>query len=158
MNTRQEIHDRFVAMFHLGNPPLPFTEQQLDRIELELETKLPAAYRRFMICYGVIHTPSILRVICDKCLDHADVQDFLGPQDAIDNTKGYWSAGMPSDIVGFASDCMGNMIGFRRQVEFSQDAPVLFFDHDFVDVNELAPSFYEFLLWYFENLKGEAND
>lgn len=62
---------------------------------------------------------------------------------------------MPDDIIGVASDCMGNIIGFRRQTEPSEDAPVVFFDHDFVEVYELAPSFDEFLTWYLDHLKGQ---
>lgn len=154
---RQETHDRFVARFHLGGPPVPSTEQQLNRIETELKTKLPIAYREFMTRHGTIYTPDILNEICDKGFKHPDVQDFLDSQEAIDNTKGYWSAGMPDDIIGVASDCMGNMIGFRRQHESSEDAPVFFFDHDFVDVHDLAASFDKFLLWYLDNLKGVAD-
>jgi len=64
---------------------------------------------------------------------------------------------MPDDIIGVASDCMGNMIGFRRQAETSDDAPVVFFDHDFVEVSELARSFDEFLSWYLDHLKGQLS-
>jgi hypothetical protein len=49
---------------------------------------------------------------------------------------------------------MGNMIGFRRQSDVTDDAPVVFFDHDFVTVQDLAPSFDAFLLWYLDNLKS----
>ena len=62
---------------------------------------------------------------------------------------------MPDDIIGVASDCMGNMIGFRRQAETSDDAPVVFFD--FVEVSELARSFDEFLSWYLDHLKGQLS-
>jgi hypothetical protein len=31
---------------------------------------------------------------------------------------------------------------------------VVFFDHDFVEVHEIASSFDEFLAWYLDNLKG----
>jgi hypothetical protein len=87
-------------------------------------------------------------------MDHPDIQEFLKPKEAIQNTKLYWSAGMPENVIGIASDCMGNMIGFHRQATPSDDAPVVFFDHDFVKVRQLASSFDEFLSWYLDHLKG----
>jgi hypothetical protein len=159
MRTRADIHETFVARFHLGGSRTPVTEEQLDVVEAALNTKLPVAYREFMIRSGVVHSQGILHEIVDKNLEpHPDVQDFLEPREAIDNTRGYWSAGMPEDVIGIASDCMGNMIGFRRQNSRTDDAPVFFFDHDFVDVDEIAPSFDEFLTWYLDNLNGQLTN
>ncbi len=105
-----------------------------------------------MICHGVIHTPGILDALCAGQVDHPDVQDFLAPQQVVDNTKGYWSAGMPRDIIGFASDCMGNLLGFRHQSVVADDGAVVFFDHDYRKVRELSDSFDGFLRWYLDNL------
>jgi hypothetical protein len=152
MDQRAELQNRFVTRFHFGSPPIPAAEQLLDMIEIELNTKLPSAYREFMMRHGAIHTPLILESLAAQSIDYLDVQDFLAPQEAIDNTKAYWSGGMPEDVIGIASDCMGNMFGFRRQSESSDDEPVVFFDHDYVEVRELAVSFDEFLLWYLDHL------
>ena len=146
----------FIARFHFGQAPTPASETQLDSIELELETKLPLAYRKFMMQHGPVHTQIILKEIADREINHPDVQDFFSPDDVVKDTRGYWSAGMPPDVIGFASDCMGNMIGFRRHATRVEDAPVVFFDHDFVDIWELAPSFRAFLAWYVDNLKGRS--
>jgi hypothetical protein len=154
MRPREDIHAEFVRRFHLGKAPVIVTDEQLDQIESELNTHLPFAYRQFITRHGVVHSQCVLSEICDKNLDHPDVQDFMTANEAIDDTKAYWSAGMPDDIIGFASDCMGNMIGFRRQNEPSDEAPVFFFDHDFVEVSLLANSFDQFLLWYLDNLEG----
>jgi SMI1 / KNR4 family (SUKH-1) len=159
MRTRADIQDAFVDRFHLGAERTLVTGEQLDAVEAALNTKLPAAYRQFMIRHGVIHSQGILGEIVDNQLEpHPDVQDFLEPQEAIDNTKSYWSAGMPDNLIGIASDCMGNMIGFNRHDSVSDDAPVLFFDHDFVEVNEIAPSFDDFLTWYLDHLKGQPTN
>jgi SMI1 / KNR4 family (SUKH-1) len=152
MNRRTDIHDRFVARFHFGDRPTPVTEQALDAIEAELDTRLPTAYRQFMTRHGAVYTPDILGIVVDRNIDHVDLKNIDGPQEAVEGTKGYWSGGMPKDVIGIAWDHMGNMIGFRRQFESSDDAPVVFFDHEFVDVYEIAPSFDELLLWYLQNL------
>jgi hypothetical protein len=159
MRTRADIHESFVARFHLGGHRTPVTKEKLDAVEAALNTKLPAAYRAFMAHHGVVHSPGIVEEIVNKNLEpHPDVQDFLEPQEAINNTRGYWSAGMPENVIGIASDCMGNMIGFERQDSVRDDAPVLFFDHDFVEVHEIAPSFDDFLAWYLDNLKGQLDN
>jgi len=106
-----------------------------------------------MTQHGPVYTPDTLHVIADGNIVHPDIQYILDPAESIEGTKGYWSAGMPEDVIGVASDCMGNMIGFRRQSSVSDDAPVEFFDHDFGVVYEIAASFDEFLAWYLDNLK-----
>jgi SMI1 / KNR4 family (SUKH-1) len=153
MRSRADTHNAFVARFHVGERGAPMTDQQIDTIEAALDTKLPAAYRQFMTRYGAVHTPGILDEIADRNIEHSDVQDFLEPQQAIEDTKLYWSAGMPQGVIGIASDCMGNMIGFHRQSTPTDDAPVVFFDHDFVEVYELASSFDDFLTWYLDYLR-----
>jgi hypothetical protein len=154
MRTRAEIHQEFVSRFHSGKRPKPVADAKLDAIEQALNTKLPAAYRQFMMRFGVVYTPSILDEVADERLGFPDIQEFIKPAHVIRDTKSYWAAGMPEDVIGFASDCMGNMIGFRRQTVACDDAPVVFFDHDYVEVSEIAPSFDAYLGWYLDNLKG----
>jgi len=154
MLSRTAIHEAFVARFHFGKQPEPATDAELDSIENALETKLPTAYRQFMTRFGVVHTPRILDEIVERALSHPDVQDFLSAKEVVECTKMYWSAGMPQHVIGVASDCMGNMIGFQNTHDRRDDAPVLFFDHDFVEVSEIARSFDEFLAWYLDHLNG----
>lgn len=152
MRTRADIHRDFVERFHVGERRGPVSAGQLDEIEAELNTKLPVAYREFMTCHGPVYTPDTLHEIVEGNIDHPDFQHLDDPTDAIAGTKAYWSAGMPDDVIGVGGDCMGNMIGFRRQSVSSEDSPVVFFDHDFVEVSEVGPSFDEFLNWYLDNL------
>src|SRR5215468_2872615 len=110
MRTRTDIHDGFVSRFHSGKRVRPTAAPQLDKIDAALNTRLPEAYRQFMMRHGAVYTPSILDEVADEKLAKPDIQEFLKPKEAIDGTKMYWSGGMPSDVIGFASDCMGNMI------------------------------------------------
>jgi hypothetical protein len=154
MRSRIAIHHDFVARFHVGERPVPVNDSRLDEIEAQLNTRLPGAYRDFMTRQGAVYTPETLNEIVEGNIDHPDIQNILEPAEAIEGTIAYWSGGMPKDVIGVGSDCMGNMIGFRRQSTPSDDSPVVFFDHDFVEVYELAPSFDEFLAWYLHHLKG----
>ncbi|HSI37273.1 MAG: SMI1/KNR4 family protein [Phycisphaerae bacterium] len=128
----------------------PETDAGLDQLEEALSTRLPSAYRRFATRYGAIDTSAILAMVAEDVPEHPDVQEFYTASGAIESTRFCWSGGMPDDVIGIASDCMGNPIGFRRAAEASDDAPVVFFDHDFLTVTELAPSFDAFLAWYLD--------
>ncbi|TWT85211.1 SMI1 / KNR4 family protein [Posidoniimonas polymericola] len=152
MPDRDKLQAMFVARFHVGDPPVPATEQQVESLGVELSTAVPEAYLSFITRFGAVYTPHILDAIVDAALDYSDVQNFLTVEQAITDTKAYWAAGMPEDVIGIASDCMGNFFGFRRQGAKSDDAPVVFFDHDFVDVSTVADSFDAFLTWYVENI------
>ena len=107
-----------------------------------------------MTCHGLVYTPETLQEIVAENIDHPDIQNINDPVEAIAGTKAYWSGGMPEDVLGVGGDCMGNMIGFRRQAARSEDSPVVFFDHEFVEVYEVAPSFDEFLQWYLDHLRA----
>jgi SMI1/KNR4 family protein SUKH-1 len=154
MRTRADIHEEFVSRFHAGKRVVPLAAPQLEKIASALNTCLPEAYRQFMMRYGAVYTPSILDAIADGKLAKPDIQEFLKPKQVIEYTEMYWSGGMPTDVIGVASDCMGNLIGFRRQSASSDDSPVVFFDHDDVEVCEVSSSFDELLTWYLDNLKG----
>jgi len=154
MRTRTDIHVEFVTRFHAGKRVVPVAARQLDKIDAALNTRLPEAYRQFMMRHGAVYTPSILDEIADGKLAKPDIQEFLKPGQVIENTKMYWSGEMPTDVVGIASDSMGNMIGFRRQSTPSDDSPVVFFDHEYVELSEVSSSFDELLAWYLDNLKG----
>lgn len=156
MPDRDELQALFVARFHVGDQPVASTDQQVDSFGEELGTATPEAYRRFITRFGAVYTPHLLDAIVDAGLDHPDVQNFLSVEEAVAGTKAYWAAGMPEDVVGVASDCMGNLLGFRRQTSKSDDAPVVFFDHDFVEVAAVADSFDAFLLWYVENINTSS--
>jgi len=155
MRSRSVIHDDFVARFHVGERPVPVMDEQLAVIEQELRTNLPVAFRQFMTRHGAVYTPTIHDEIAEHDIEHSDIQNILAPEEAIEGTKGYWSAGMPEDVIGIASDCMGNMIGFRRRSSASDDSPVVYFDHDFVEVSQIAVGFDELLVWYLDHLKGQ---
>ena len=93
---------------------------------------------------------ALLHSIVNGRQDVRDVQEFLSLDDIVRTTKMYESGGMESGFVGFAMDCMGNMFLFKKTecVPGAEDAPVWFFDHDFVSIDEEAPSFTAWLARY----------
>lgn len=149
--TRANIHQLFVSEFHKGPPPVHVTTSDIQRVERELETVLPQSYINFMQTHGPVHSPSLLSLIVRDKHEQWDVMDISDVVEVIEGTKGYWSAGMSDQLVGFASDSMGNLFCFRRVTSSTlraDDGEVWFFDHEFCNERKIAESFDEWLLSY----------
>ena len=114
MADRETLYSTFARTFHVGDPPTPATDDELDEIESALNTTLPESFRVFAKSCGSVYAPDILDAVTDRELDHPDIQNFSSAAEIVTDTKGYWDAGMPDNIIGFASDCMGNMFAFER--------------------------------------------
>jgi hypothetical protein len=156
--TRADIHQLFVSEFHQGEPPVPVAAPDIQRVERELATVLPQSYATFMQTHGSVHTPSLLSLIVDGEHELWDVMVISEVAEVIEGTKGYWSAGMSEQLVGFASDSMGNLFCFRRVDAGSpraDDAEVWFFDHDFCSDSKVADNFDEWLLSYLKLKRGD---
>lgn len=89
MGERWEIHDDFVARFHVGNRKGPFTDPRLDKVEPELNTIFPTANQMFVRRHGTVCTPAILETIVNKVLRHTDIQEFPEPNAVTDNPQLY---------------------------------------------------------------------
>lgn len=157
--TRDDIHQSFVSKFHEGPPPVHVADSEIQRAERELATVLPESYITFMQAHGAVHTPSILSLIVNGKSDQWDLMDIFEIKDLIEGTRGYWSGGMSDQLIGFASDSMGNLFCFRRVAPFAQrpnDAEVWFFDHEFCSESKIVDSFDEWLLNYIKLKTGDS--
>lgn len=111
-----------------------------------------------MAKYGGAYTPSLLSFICDDPETNAndtedtfDIQNINPVDIAIGGTRAYWEGGMPSNLIGIANDCMGNLFCFERLPVnglIQDDVPILLFDHDYVVVRRVSSSFTELLQWF----------
>src|SRR5262245_24195154 len=97
---RSELYAQFAAHFQCGEQPQAYPALALDAIEQALDTALPLSYRQFIRRVGPVHTPAILDGIVARHLDHPDLNHLLSPDEVIKNTRGYWAAGMPADVIG----------------------------------------------------------
>jgi hypothetical protein len=151
--TREELHSTFDRLFAARGDRQAISTEELARVEAEMTITFPQAYLDFVTKYGAIYTPSILDLVTGGDSETApegasfDVQQFLNAEEIIKNSKLYWSGGMDSQLVGIASDCMGNMFAFRRKQSEprNDDCALLFFDHDFCKVHEESSSFHAWL-------------
>jgi hypothetical protein len=57
--TRTEIHQLFVSEFHQGEPPVPVTAPDIQRVERELATILPQSYITFMQTHGSVSASAV---------------------------------------------------------------------------------------------------
>lgn len=101
-----------------------------------------------MTSVGKLWTPDILSTVVEMEAQLHSLQDFLSSSEVIDTTAGWRAIGMPEDLVAFANDAGGNLFCFSRSLcaeKRLEDAPVLFWDHEFNETLEVAPSFMSFL-------------
>jgi hypothetical protein len=125
-------------------PPVPESEQSLCSLESALGILLPKAYRDFMLLVGAVYTPQILDYVVDEESELPSLQDILGPTAAIEETRSWHTAGMPTNLFAFASDSSGNKLCFEMAscvAPRPNDLPVHFFDHDFDSVELISPTF-----------------
>jgi hypothetical protein len=111
---------------------------------------LPSGYKTLVSVYRDVYTPDILDAVVDQNLDLPDVQNFILPGEALEDTRLYVSAGMPEGYFGFASDSGGSMFCFSLKdlSEGTGESAVWFFDHDFVDMTRQSDNFLEWLRIY----------
>jgi len=151
--TRAEIHATFTQLF-AADSPAPVPIEDIRAAEGELVTTFPQSYLDFITCYGAIYTPAILDLVTGGESEIApegasfDVQNFLTPAEIVETTRLYWSGGMDNWVVAVASDCMGNVFGFRKDSSNArpEDSMVFIFDHDFCETKEESPGFDNWLL------------
>jgi hypothetical protein len=74
MVDRAPLPEQFVARFHTGRRPKPFTESQLDTAETALGMMLPTSYREFATSYGAVYTPGLLTLVVERKPGFSDVQ------------------------------------------------------------------------------------
>lgn len=146
--TADEVFAAFVEKW-VGKTARPRRglERDLVALERQLGITLPASYVVFVLSYGICSTVWLLNSIVEGEHDVHDLAWFDDPRKMAADTALYESGGMPKGFLGFASDCGGNMFLFRKAdcVPGTEDAPVFFFDHDFVTMEKIAPSFTEWL-------------
>ena len=145
---REQLHATFTAAFSEGDSA-PITADALSRTEVELQTIFPASFVAFATRFGAIFTPGILDLVTGGDSEVAppgasfDVQNFFSDEEIIETTRMYHDAGMDRWFIAIASDCMGNVFGFRQQTEPPRidDAVLMVFDHDFCKTAVEAESF-----------------
>lgn len=127
-------------------PPNPVSAEDIALAERELSFGFPSSYGDAVLAVGLPRlTTELWEDIEASGLELAHLADFLTPEEAVSTTRDYRGAGMPADLVGFASDSGGNLFVFRTG---ASDDAVWMFDHDFGTVEPVGPAFEDWLKTY----------
>ncbi|AZV76686.1 hypothetical protein EBB79_01410 [Parasedimentitalea marina] len=156
MNTLMRFHK---AWSHPNYPPEQVTEASLAQLEEEVGVAFPLSYRRQILEVGLPNPTTKLWDWIDDNVSLADVllgvnrphlQQFLSP-DGIREALGWRDAGMPTHLLPFLYDSLGNNICFDM-VQLSEqsipDASIYYWDHDFRETEKISNSFDTFLEYY----------
>jgi cell wall assembly regulator SMI1 len=145
----------FVDFFNKSDENQPFQANEIERLESEFQINLPEDYKSFVEKYGNVYTPEILDIIDDNELDLSDVQQFFTAEEIINDKRNGWTSKIETDLIPFASDCMGNIYAFKTSEIKGKNnkSSVYLFDHDFDSVDLAADSFKKFIEGYNKIIK-----
>jgi hypothetical protein len=136
---------RFIAKWTIPDyPPTPVDALELAHVENYFGFHFPADYKTGVLRYGLPWlTASLLSTIVDRELGFSDMSNFLAPSEIVETTDGWHRLGLPSRLVSFATDCVGNLFCFDREEcrHVKEHAQVWIFDHDFVSTEVVGSSF-----------------
>ncbi len=138
---------QFVERFNKSDDAKASTQIDIDMLEKELKIYLPYDYKTFLLSFGNIWTPDILDLIVDQELEINDVQDFWDIEKIIYDKQNEWTSQVSTDIIPFASDCMGNIFAFLTNDIKSptETADIYFYDQDFDTVEKISPSYKDWI-------------
>lgn len=138
---------QFVDKYNKNEEIKLATQTEIELLEKEFSIHLPADYKNFITTYGNIWTPDILDIVVDNQLDMNDVQEFWEIEKIVEDKKSEWTSQLQTDIIPFASDCMGNIFGFLTAdlKVLRETADIYFFDHDFDTVDKISDSFTDWM-------------
>lgn len=123
-------------------PPDCVSEAALCEAEEQLGFRFPADYVQDVLEIGLPHPNArLLDAIAERGLDDACPDGFNTPEEIVTATQEYRGAGMPSDLVVIALDVGGNAFCFLTQQITAEQRGIWLFDHNFMTVKEIAPSF-----------------
>ncbi len=140
---RFAIFSTFAEKWIISWETIPDAEQIFKQIEQKAHLSLPEAYRQFVLHYGTPSTAWLLPSIVEGGHIIEDLQEFLSLDKLIPATRMYESGGMDTGFLAFAMDGSGNLFLFKETecLDAMDDAPVWFFDHDFITLERIAESF-----------------
>jgi hypothetical protein len=86
--------------------------------------------------------------------------EFIPAPELIEVSESFWPAGMRSELIAIAMDCMGSYFCFLRSDLLGKrpdDAAVWFFDHDYCSDEQIFESFDSWLAAYFRLDDAHSN-
>ncbi|GAA3561449.1 SMI1/KNR4 family protein [Snuella lapsa] len=142
-----EIFEEFINKYNRNESLVKATDLELNDLESEFNIVLPNDYKLFIKSYGDVWTPSILDIIVDNDLELNDIQDFWSIEKIIYDKKNEWTSQLSTDLIPFASDCMGSIFGFLTSnlKQKNENSSVYFFDHDLNTVEKISNSFTDWI-------------
>lgn len=143
----QRLFDRWGETFHPLNPN---SSEEIDSAERQLGTLFPRSLVEFLSTYGGLSIKiDLLNIVVEQGINLQVPADFLRCLNIIKDTEGWVRAGMPSDLIAFATSATGNMFCVRRVAGGPEsrpdDVPIWHFDHEYVEVEQVAPSLVDWL-------------
>ena len=126
-------------------PAEPVSASELERIGFRLGFAFPPDYVAQITATGAVHTTlGLLHVIVETESELYNLSELHTASDILENTEGWRSAGMPTQLVAIGSDAGGNSFCFDMREQASpqhKSRAIYLWDHDFDETIQVAASF-----------------
>jgi cell wall assembly regulator SMI1 len=134
---------KFTDTFNKNEETQTVSLQDIQLLEDALKIKLPEDFKLFMNQCGNVWAPDILDIIVNNELEMNDIQQFMTPDEIIDDKRSGSANQIKKDVIPFALDSMGNMYVFKTSDirNQKQTAKIYFYDHDFDKLHAVSNSF-----------------
>lgn len=143
------FYDRWGETYH---PAVKPSLAHIADVEKQLGFAFPAVYVGAVTQTGTFSVRvALLDEIVDQRLDLRDISEVLNIGEIHETMSGWREAGMPKEMIPFASDSMGNIFAFDARDSLGgrrPDCPIYFWDHDFDEVSLEASGFDEWIAKY----------
>jgi hypothetical protein len=154
---RAVLFKKFVESWATIEPSRPETKGGIVRVEDHFGIRLPASFREFVLTHGAIHTCDLHTAIAHSDSNLREVHRFWPLDSVIESTEQFVDAGMSCMYIGFASDHLGNLFGFKVKEcrrPGSDDAPVWFYNPNNNVVHQVAVGFTQWITEFVKVSKG----
>jgi hypothetical protein len=138
----RQFFERWGGTYHPLNPN---SVEDMTSAERQLGTLFPRCLMDFLSVYGDLTVSiDLLDVAVERELNLRVPAEFLNCAKIVRTTEGWVQAGMPRDLIAFATSATGDMFCVRRLDPGTDsrldDMPIWYFDHEFVEVEQVASS------------------
>ena len=141
------IFKKFVNKFNRADNIKTSSQTDINNLEAEFKICLPNDFKTFILNYGNVWTLEILDIIVDNEFELNDIQQFWDVEQIIYDKKNEWTSNISTDLIPFASDCMGNIFAFLASdlKTIKETAAIYFYDHDFDKIEKISESFTDWI-------------
>jgi cell wall assembly regulator SMI1 len=151
MQDNTERYDKIAGLYEDPErltQAVPVGEEAIAAAEQQLGVTFPASYRWFLAKYGVADWPDYIYGLCTNPLYHSVVETTIANRTTL-------HPHIPDAYIPFAPDGGGNHYCLKCDELADGECPIIFWDHDCGEDQEIDVTHDSFLSWLEETIENQ---